>query len=214
MLRAAQDTCLRNCRRIREGFPQAVWNFRRVPLLALLTAALEARDPSLRGHSERVTAVAESVAVRLGWRGARLDALRLGGVLHDVGKIAVDAAILRKPGPLDALERAQIRLHPQAGARLIDGIDVLQAARACVLYHHERWDGCGYPEGRAGSRIPAAARILAVADAFDAMTSPRPYRPPLPRHRAALEIELCAGSQFDPRVAHAFLAAWRAGEIL
>ncbi len=182
-------------------------------LLATFSAALEARDPYLDGHSARVTAVAEALARLIGWREPQLDALRVGGSLHDVGKIAVDALILRKPGPLTAHELTQIRTHPVAGARLIEGVVGLRAARPYVLHHHERWDGTGYPERRAGERIPLEARLLCSADAFDAMTSHRAYRPALTTDRALAEIERCAGAQVDPHLAKLFLCGWERGEI-
>ena len=173
---------------------RALWGH----LLATFSAALEARDPHLRGHSARVTAIAESLARRLGWRGERLDALRLGASLHDVGKIAVDASVLRKPGALTEDELAQIRTHPVAGARLIEGVEDFHSALPYVRHHHERWDGGGYPDQLAGEEIPIEARLLGVADAFDAMTSDRSYRPALSVEQALAELERCAGSQFDP----------------
>ena len=145
-------------------------------LLTSFSDALEARDPYLQGHSTRVTAFAEGLARLLGWRRSELEALRLGGSLHDVGKIAVDAGILRKPGRLTEAELAHIRTHPVAGARLIEGVADLVPALPYVLHHHERWDGKGYPHGKAADQIPVEARLLGVADAFDAMTSHRPYR--------------------------------------
>jgi HD-GYP domain-containing protein (c-di-GMP phosphodiesterase class II) len=180
-----------------------------VSILATLTAAIESRDPYLRGHSARVSAYAESVARRLGWDSRRIAVVGLGGALHDVGKIAVDVEVLRKPGPLDPDELAQIQRHPEAGAQLLHGIADFKHALPCVLYHHERWDGSGYPTGRAGTRIPVEARLLAVADAFDAMTSPRPYRAALTSEQALGELERCAGTQFDPKLARGFVDAWR-----
>jgi putative nucleotidyltransferase with HDIG domain len=182
-------------------------------LLASFSAALEARDPHLHGHSTRVTALAEALARLIGWPQAELETLRLGGSLHDVGKIAVDARILRKPGPLTREELAQIRRHPVAGARLIERVASLHEARPYVLYHHERWDGTGYPARKAGERIPLEARLLALADAFDAMTSHRAYRQPLTFEGALAEVERCAGTQFDPRLAKTFLRGWERGEI-
>jgi HD-GYP domain-containing protein (c-di-GMP phosphodiesterase class II) len=182
-------------------------------VLTALSQAIEARDPYTRGHSARVTAIAEVIARRLGWRGSRLAALRLGGLLHDVGKLNLDGAVLHKHGPLDELERIEVCRHPAAGARLIRPFDSLRPALPYVLFHHERWDGTGYPSGRSREQIPAGARILAVADAFDAMTSTRPYRPALPVERALAEVRNCAGTQFDPAVVHAFLAAWSDGDF-
>jgi HD-GYP domain-containing protein (c-di-GMP phosphodiesterase class II) len=184
-----------------------------VSLLATFSAALEARDPYLRGHSARVTGFAEGLARMIGWGAERLEVLRLGGSLHDVGKIAVNASVLCKPGPLTPAELAHIRLHPTAGARLIEAAPDLRAALPYVLYHHERWDGSGYPEGRAGVEIPVEARLLGVADAFDAMTSARPYRPALAVQQALAELDRCAGTQFDPDLARAFVRGWRAGRI-
>jgi HD-GYP domain-containing protein (c-di-GMP phosphodiesterase class II) len=174
-------------------------------MLATLSRALEARDPYLQGHSERVTAVAEAVALRLGWSGERLSTLQLGGRLHDIGKVAVPASVLRKPAPLDDHEREQIRLHPRFGARLVERVEAARPALPYVLYHHERWDGTGYPSGKRGEEIPVEARVLAIADAFDAMTSDRPYRNALSREEALAEVERCAGTQFDPKIARVFL---------
>jgi HD-GYP domain-containing protein (c-di-GMP phosphodiesterase class II) len=182
-------------------------------VLAALSQAIEARDPYTRGHSARVSALAVVIARRLGWRGSRLSGLRLGGLLHDVGKLNLDDAVLRKPGPLDEREYSEIKRHPLAGARLIRRLEALRPALPYILFHHEWWDGSGYPSGRSGEQIPVGARIVAVADAFDAMTSPRPYRPPLPLRGALAQVAGGSGTQFDPRVVRAFLAAWSDGEI-
>jgi HD-GYP domain-containing protein (c-di-GMP phosphodiesterase class II) len=182
-------------------------------VLAALSQAIEARDPYTRGHSARVSALAVVVARRLGWKGSRLGALGLGGLLHDVGKLNLDEAVLTKPGPLDEDEYREIKRHPLAGARLIRGFEALRPALPYILFHHERWDGSGYPSGRSSEQIPIGARIVAVVDAFDAMTSPRPYRPPLTLSRALAEVVGGAGTQFDPGVVRAFLAAWSDGEL-
>jgi HD-GYP domain-containing protein (c-di-GMP phosphodiesterase class II) len=182
-------------------------------LLASFSAALEARDPYLRGHSARVTAFAETLALALGWSERRLETLRLGGSLHDVGKISVEASVLRKPGPLTEAEVRQIRRHPVAGARLVECFDDFLAALPYVLHHHERWDGSGYPHRLGGDSIPLEARVLGVADAFDAMTSARPYRPALSVVQALDELERCSGSQFDPSLTRVFVESWECGEI-
>ena len=182
-------------------------------VLTALSHAIEARDPFMRGHSARVSVIAEVIARRLGWTTARLEALRLGGQLHDVGKLGLDSAVLHKAGPLDEGEREHIRRHPAAGAKLIRPFKDLRPALPYVLFHHERWDGAGYPTGRAQEQIPPGTRILTVADAFDAMTSNRPYRPALTISRALAEVHECAGTQFDPAVVRAFLAAWAQGDF-
>jgi HD-GYP domain-containing protein (c-di-GMP phosphodiesterase class II) len=179
-----------------------------VPILASLAAVIEARDPYLRGHSARVTAYAEALARRLGWTEPKLDELRLGGSLHDVGKMCVSEDVLRKTGPLEPHEAEEIRRHPAEGVRLIAGIERFRPALPYVLFHHERWDGLGYPTGRGGGDIPIEARILAVADSFDAMISTRPYRPALPIDYALGEVERGAGGQFDPDLAELFLDNW------
>ncbi len=183
-----------------------------MPLMDL-ARAIEARDPYSSGHAARVTAIAEVVAARLGWDEDQIDVLRIGAALHDIGKLAVPDTVLRKPGPLNDDEFVHVRAHPEEGARMLELIGTLRAAVPCVLHHHERWDGGGYPTGTAGSDIPPEARVLAVADAFDAMTSDRPYRPALSEGRAIAELERCAGTQFDPEVVAVFAEAWRQGAL-
>jgi HD-GYP domain-containing protein (c-di-GMP phosphodiesterase class II) len=182
-------------------------------MLAEISKAIESRDPYARGHSARVTALADAVARWLGWSHDELRGLQIGGPLHDIGKLSVPGRILSKPGPLTAAERREIRKHPEAGARLIEPIESVHAAIPYVLHHHEQWDGSGYPHGLVGNEIPIEARVLAVADAFDAMTSHRPYRLPLDDERALGEIDRCAGAQFDPDVARAFVDVWGARGI-
>jgi putative nucleotidyltransferase with HDIG domain len=176
-----------------------------VVVLTTLSRAIEARDPYTRGHSARVTTIAEAIARRLGWDDERLELLHLGGRLHDVGKLGVSEEVLAKRGRLDEEELAQIREHPKLGARILLRVATLRGALPYVLYHHERWDGGGYPTGRAGEEIPLEARVLAVADAFDAMTSDRPYRPALDRDEALAEVARCSGTQFDPEIVRVFL---------
>jgi putative nucleotidyltransferase with HDIG domain len=184
-----------------------------VATLAVLSSAIEARDPFARGHSSRVAVLAHSLARRLGFDRESLLRLRLGALLHDIGKLAVPEAVLLKPSALNEVELTQIRRHPGAGARMLRAIGAGCEALPAVLYHHERWDGGGYPLGRAGDEIPLDARILAVADSFDAMTSVRPYRGPRPAPKALVELERCAGSQFDPEVVEAFLAVCVEGDL-
>jgi HD-GYP domain-containing protein (c-di-GMP phosphodiesterase class II) len=182
-------------------------------MLAALASALAARDPSTAAHCARVTFLAGRLAGWIGWDADRIRTLEIGAPLHDIGKVTISQVLLRKRGPLLAHELAEIRTHPAAGAKLISPVGPGREALPYVLYHHERWDGDGYPTGRAGIEIPEGARLLAVVDAFDAMTSTRPYRRALPFSRALGEIERCGGSQFDPIFASAFLEAWSAGAL-
>jgi putative nucleotidyltransferase with HDIG domain len=184
-----------------------------VSTLASLSAAVEVHDPYLRGHAIRVTAYAEALARRLGWPARRLDALRLGCALHDIGKLTVHERVLHKPGPLHEDEAAELRRHPVEGVRMLAGFERFRPALPYVLFHHERWDGRGYPARRSGTAIPLEARVLAIADSFDAMLSTRAYRPALPVASALAEIDRGAGSQFDPELASVFLDAWSTAEI-
>lgn len=176
------------------------------------TAAMDVCDPDLGGHAARVSAIGAAIARRLGWDEDRIRGLELGAALHDVGKVNLKPGVLEKPGRLDSAEVAAVRAHPVEGAWLIAGIRSLQAALPYVLFHHERWDGDGYPTRRAGTEIPVEGRVLAVADAYDAMTSDRPYRPALTREAAVDEVRRCAGTQFDPEVVAAFVAVVESGE--
>jgi putative nucleotidyltransferase with HDIG domain len=180
-------------------------------MLAALASAQAARDPSTAAHCSRVTDLATRLAAWMGWDTAELERLRVGARLHDIGKVMISERILSKRGPLSPDELAEIRTHPAAGFRLIAPVEPAKDAIPYVLFHHERWDGAGYPANRPGADVPEGARLLAVVDAFDAMTSTRPYRRALPTFHALAEIERCAGSQFDPQIAHAFLRAWSAG---
>jgi HD-GYP domain-containing protein (c-di-GMP phosphodiesterase class II) len=155
--------------------------------------------------------MAYEVGVRFDCDATQLTLLRLGGTLHDVGKLAVRDEVLHKPGPLTPSEVDEVRAHPEIGARMVALDRELRATLPAVLFHHERWDGGGYPTGCSGSAIPLEARILGVVDSYDAMTSNRPYRAALPSARAAEEVDRCAGTQFDPDVAEAFLSLWESG---
>ncbi len=155
--------------------------------------------------------MAYEVGLELDCDEVQLTLLRLGGTLHDVGKLAIPDSILNKPGRLTDDELREVRAHPELGARMVALDPALRPALPAVLHHHERWDGAGYPSGKSGAAIPFEARILAVVDSYDAMTSDRPYRAALPTEQAVFEVERCAGTQFDPDVAVAFLAAWESG---
>src|SRR5262249_13831056 len=187
--------------------------------IKVLAATIEARDPYTGGHVARVGAYTAAIARELGWPADRLPVLEFAAALHDLGKIGVEDRILRKPGPLDSAEQVKMRQHAAMGARILDSVpslsedSFLEMARSCALYHQEHYDGRGYPEGLAGSAIPLEARIVAVADTFDAMTTDRPYRAALPTSDAIAEIQRCAGTQFDPDVVAAFLRAVTRGTI-
>lgn len=174
--------------------------------LLALSAALDARDRETEGHSQRVTKWALAIGRQLNLSPDELTNLERGALLHDVGKIGISDNILRKAGPLTPAERQVMNQHPQLGYNMLRGIAFLQDALPVVLYHQEMYDGTGYPAGLQGERIPLGARIFAVADTYDAMTSVRPYRQPLSHAEALAEIERCRGSQFDPRVVDAFFA--------
>jgi HD-GYP domain-containing protein (c-di-GMP phosphodiesterase class II) len=173
-------------------------------MLARLCEAIDAR-PYMQGHGARVGELSEAVGIRMGWGADRLRRLRIGARLHDIGKLAVPSEVWQKPGPLTPAELAHVRRHPAAGVQLLAGMNELRFAVPCVLFHHERWDGCGYPSRKRGNEIPLEARVLAITDAYDAMTSPRPYGPPLDHDAAVEELARCAGTQFDPTVAAVFL---------
>jgi len=176
--------------------------------ITALVNTLEARDPYTRGHTERVTIIAKAIAGRMGLSDEELYNIEMGALLHDVGKIGVTDEILGKPGPLDSREYEEIQEHPAKGGHILSNIAYLQKAIPCVLHHHERYDGSGYPQHLAGDDIPLPGRIISVADAFDAMTSNRPYRRAMPSRRALAELHRGAGRQFDPKVVRAFLGAW------
>jgi diguanylate cyclase (GGDEF)-like protein len=175
----------------------------------VLLRALAERNPELRSHLGGVAELAESTALLLQLGHDEVEQVRHAAELHDVGKVAVPDAILTKPGPLDDEEWAFIRRHTIIGQRIIGAAPALTRVATLVRHSHERWDGAGYPDGLAGAEIPLGARIVAVADAFDGMTSPRAYSPARSPAAALDELERCAGTQFDPDVVAAFAVAWR-----
>jgi putative two-component system response regulator len=181
--------------------------------LIMLANAIELRDAYTRGHVERVMNYAQAVAEQLAWPEGSKTQLRFGSILHDIGKIYIAEAILSKDGPLTEEEWAEMRKHPQLGAELIREIHYLEPAVPVILYHHERWDGGGYPFGLKGEAIPFPARVVAIADSFDAMTTRRPYRKALSPREAYQEILAGSGSHYDPEAIRAFERAWQEQRI-
>lgn len=184
-----------------------------VEMVRALARAIDARDPYTGGHVDRVASYSTALARELGWNDDDLWPLEAGALLHDIGKIAVADDILRKNGPLDEAEWVQMRQHPTVGANMIRELAALDLALPAVLYHHERYDGEGYPAGLVGEAIPRVARIVTVADAFDAMLTDRPYRKGLLLEVATEELERCSGSQFDPDCVGAFLEVVQTGRL-
>src|SRR5215470_9799316 len=185
--------------------------------VSALCQAVETKDFYTRGHSERVSRGSVMIAQEIGMRPERVEAIRYAGMLHDVGKLGVPTKVLQKSGPLSEEEFAAIQLHPMRGLEIVREIGFLDEALAGIMHHHEKMDGRGYPMGLAGDEIPEFARVIAVADAFDSMTSTRSYREARRMSEAIEELRKGAGSQFDPAMVEAFIAAlhregWRLPE--
>jgi diguanylate cyclase (GGDEF)-like protein/putative nucleotidyltransferase with HDIG domain len=186
-------------KRLADGPDQAA----RYRAAASLAKAVDARDTYTGSHSERVGELAARIARRLGLDDEQVELTRLAGSLHDLGKLAIPEEILRKNGTLTDSERLVLERHPQIGFRMLDSLGVDPVADI-VLHHHERWDGVGYPDRLIGDQIPLGARIIFVADAYDAMTWDRVYRPKRSSEAALAELRRCAGTQFEPRIVAAF----------
>jgi putative nucleotidyltransferase with HDIG domain len=172
--------------------------------LEAFAKAIDARDPYTAGHSERVTRYALAMARARGLADDDREIVRRGAMLHDIGKVGVPDAILRKTGPLTPEERAAIEAHTTTGFRMLQAVPFVAESLPLIRSHHERWDGAGYPDKLGETRIHPHARLLAVADTYDAMTSARPYRGALPREEAARRIRAEAGTQFDPAAVETF----------
>jgi HD-GYP domain-containing protein (c-di-GMP phosphodiesterase class II) len=179
-----------------------------------LAATIDAKDPYTRGHSQRVTEYAVMAATALSLSQEEIETLEYGGILHDIGKIGVADNILNKTGSLNTEEWAIIRRHPLIGSNMLKDIPFLEKARNLILHHHERYDGHGYPHGLKGEDIPLGARILAVADAFDTMTTDRSYRDALGEKHAISELRRCAGTQFCPTVVESFISGLSTMDLL
>jgi HD-GYP domain-containing protein (c-di-GMP phosphodiesterase class II) len=176
-----------------------------VEFVGALANALDARDCYTAGHSGRVSALSCATAEAMGVRGEELNDLRIAALLHDIGKIGIADSVLQKPGRLTQEEFAVIKQHPEIGRRILEGVHGFAAYLPAVELHHENWDGTGYPRGESGETTPLAARIIHVSDAYDAMTTDRPYRAGM-RHQEAISVlQRFAGRQFDPRVVEAFV---------
>ena len=175
-------------------------------MASVLANAIEVRDSGMEGHTERLAALALELGRRSGLADGELEALELGAVLHDVGKIGIPDRILLKPAALTADERAVIETHVVIGDRMLGPLDLLEQVRPIVLHHHERWDGRGYPSGLVGKDIPLLARIVAIADSIEAMSGQRAYRPPLGRAGVIEQLLHGRGSQWDPEIVDLGLA--------
>ena len=198
-------------RRVREKTAELTDALRRTAdaynsTLSALVAALDAREHETSDHSQRVVRYTLAIAERMGLQGEDLDQIGRGALLHDIGKIGVPDSILLKAGPLTPAEWVEMRKHPEVGHQILQSIGFLNQAAEIVLAHQERWDGGGYPRKLKGAEIPLGARIFAIADTLDAMTSDRPYRKGVSYEEARAEIARCSGTQFDPACVEAFLS--------
>lgn len=179
-----------------------------------LAATVDARDKYTAGHSERVAAQARRLAHAVGLPAEAVERIHTVGTLHDIGKLSLPDAILLKDGPLTSDERLQMQQHPVRSEEIVRTIPSLQETLPGIRHHHERWDGRGYPDGLVGEGIPLDARIVTIADAFDALTTDRPYRPARSIDEALEVIALESGRQFDPRLVRAFLTLWPSGPVV
>jgi putative nucleotidyltransferase with HDIG domain len=212
LVRGASKTLTRQTRELRERSRELLASYERLEESSLeaiesLNATVEAKDPDTAGHSLRVQRVALAIAAQLDLTAQQVDALRFGSLFHDIGKIAVPDGILVKPSKLDDSEYAQMQTHSAEGARIVEKFSRLREAVPIIRHHHERWDGHGYPDGLAGEAIPLEAAIVGLADAWDAMTTDRPYHRALSFDEALLEVRAARGTQFSPVVVDAFFFA-------
>jgi putative nucleotidyltransferase with HDIG domain len=186
------------------SLPQAV-----LDTVTSLAFAIDAKDHYTQGHSQKVSAYAALIAEQMGMNEAEIEEIRLGGVLHDIGKVAIPENILNKNGPLNPDEWDTMKSHVTFGAKILDPLAPLARVREMVLHHHEYFDGSGYPDSLAGEQIPLGARVIAVADAFDTITSDRTYKKARSAEDALNELERCANAQFDGRIVALFVRTMR-----
>jgi diguanylate cyclase (GGDEF)-like protein/putative nucleotidyltransferase with HDIG domain len=192
-----------------ERLPAAV-----VETVTQLALAVDSKDQYTNGHSQKVSTYAAMLAATLDMDPVEIEEVRLGALLHDVGKVGIPEAILNKSGPLDPEEWEVMKSHADLGAQLLEPLRPMARIQKMVRHHHEYYDGTGYPDGLAGEQIPLGARIVAIADAYDTITSERVYKKPRTPEAALLEIERCAGAQFDPELARAFVETMRQQPIV
>lgn len=171
----------------------------------VLAGAIDAKDPYTRGHSDRVRKMSMRIAMKMGFSEEKLENLVFGALLHDIGKIGIRDEVLQKKGPLSPEEYQYVQQHPLIGVKIIEGVDSFKDKISMIRNHHEHFDGSGYPDGLMGETIPLEARIIAVSDAFDAMTSLRPHRKAMPVEDVILEMGKGKGKQFDPQILEIFL---------
>lgn len=174
-------------------------------VIQVMAKVLEAKDPYTKFHSQNVAKYARQIGKRIGYSSEKLEMLQIAGILHDFGKIGIKEAVLNKPGSLTEEEYHAIRRHPMIASTILEPIEELETIINDIRHHHERFDGRGYPDNLAGEQIPMGARILCVADSFDAMTSPRSYHEPMSDEEALEELQRCGGTQFDPHIVTAFI---------
>jgi putative two-component system response regulator len=182
-------------------------------VIFMLALAVEAKDTYTEGHLRRLSSYSEQLAVAIGLSPAQVKAVRFGGLLHDIGKISIDDAILCKPGKLTEEEYAQIKRHPEYGARIIQAMRFASDVGPIIRHHHERWDGKGYPAGLAGAAIPIGARIVSIVDAYDAMMTDRPYRKSLGLEETLRRLREGRGREWDPELLDRFVAMVTDGEL-
>ena len=199
------EEILSKTKKIENGSVEEILKNEYLDALKALSKIIETRDPYTREHSERVTKYAIDIAREMGFSEEEIEVLRQSSLLHDIGKVGISDIILCKQGKLSPEEKELIRKHPEIGEEILKPLKLLHIAQPLIRYHHERYDGQGYPDGLSGEEIPIYARILAVADSYDAMISERPYRKSLSHEEAVKELIRNSGTQYDPKIVDVFI---------